>query len=129
MPGYDDEHRKVFVLRPDNYDDTKLKKIDIEKANLIVGLMSGEIHEEFCCHQVVMLYDWDSFSFSRLTTENMRLGQKMLQYYQVFQFSPHLNGWCAMVDIDFNILSIVNTIGRLSNAAESSCPCEYLTLT
>ena len=83
LPGYDDQKRKVFIVRHGNYDPYVINKADVEKVGCMVGDLSGIMHEEYCVHNVVLLYDWSGLSFSHFRGDYFWATKTITRYFQV----------------------------------------------
>ena len=84
LPGYDEQFRKVVISRtPQACNASSVKILDLEKANLMIGNVSSLHHEQYCCHRIVMIYDFKGFSFSSLDAEFIWVMRTMMRFYQV----------------------------------------------
>lgn len=91
LPGYDDEYRKVIIMRPANYNPHEMQKDDVEKANSMIIELFGHNHEQYCIQKTILIYDWQGFSLSHLSPQYLWASQKITRYYQVFSCSDLIN--------------------------------------
>ena len=83
LPGYDDLKRKVIISRPGICDPYLNTKTDMEKVGCMICDLTGIMHEEYCVHQVVLIYDWSGLSLSHFGGDFMWATKTIARYYQV----------------------------------------------
>ena len=83
MPDYDSLGRKVIIIRPGCFNPYLHRVEDIEKANFMVSDVMGLEDEQVFITGIVIIIDFDGYSFGHLTRRPLAITMKWLKFLQV----------------------------------------------
>jgi CRAL/TRIO domain len=89
---YDQQDRKVIIMRPGCYDPLLFKPEDIEKANFMISDTMGLDDEQMFVTGMVIIIDCQGFSLNHLTQKPLALTKKQMYYLQVLVVISGLRG-------------------------------------
>jgi len=116
LPDYDSLGRKVIIIRPGCFNPYLRRVEDIEKANFMVSDVMGLEDEQVFITGIVIIIDFDGYSFGHLTRRPLAITMKWLKFLQnAVPISPkkvHFIRTSAPVHWSF---SLINRLGFISN--------------